>query len=76
MASKIAERSSASLSSRENPARDSFHASKAAVITAIAAGVKVCPWPHKTPAKPMTRIRPSNAMHLVDRVYVSPPTGS
>lgn len=54
MASRIAERSSASVRPTVKPVKDSLYASKAAVSTPTAVGVKVWPLPQRTPVKPMT----------------------
>ena len=51
----MAERNSASVRPRLNPVRGVFQASRAVAMTATATGVRVCPWPHRMPAQPMTR---------------------
>ncbi len=64
MASRMAERSSASVKPTLKLLSRAFQASSAAVSTARADGVRVCPWPHSTPAKPTT----SSAADVVSSV--------
>src|ERR1700753_609830 len=58
MASRMAERSSVSVSAWLKPESGRFQARRAAVTTASAEGVRRWPWPQKTPA---TAMRPRAA---------------
>ena len=52
MAKRTADRNSMSLSPVANPVIGCFQASNAAVMTAVATGVKVWPLPQRTPQNP------------------------